>query len=139
MEVLSETSDLLMKSVWRLKMRALNDRELDSVSGGFGLLGNLLGGLFGGSSNGNGQSALAPAANTNTIPAANYAPNGYAVNGYVPNGYAAAAANPAGSLLQSIAAPVLAITNFLQDPFGSIISLIGTGIQQAVNFVTRLI
>lgn len=123
-------------------MRALNDRELDSVSGGcFGLLGSLLGGLFGGLGlglGGNGQSTLAPAANTNTIPSANYTPNGCAVSGYATNGYAAPA-NAGNSLLQSVAAPVSAITGLLQNPIGSIVSLIGTGIQQAVNCVTRLI
>ncbi len=114
-------------------MRALNSRELDSVSGGAGLLGNLLGGLFGGFGN-NAQSALAPAANTNTIPSANYAPAGYP----------AAANAPSVNLggfggLGQLLGPVQAFTNFLQHPLTSIISLIGEGIQQAVNFVTRLI
>ena len=125
-------------------MRALNDRELESVSGGC-LLGNLLGGLFGGASvGGNGQSALAPAANTNTIPAANYVPSGcgasgYVASGYVPNGCAGAAVNPIGGLLQTISAPVSIISGLLQNPIGSVVSLIGAGIQQAVNCVTRLI
>lgn len=111
-------------------MRALSTRELDSVSGGFGLLGNLLGGLLGGALGG-GQNVLAPAANTNTIPAANY----------VPNGYAAAVAAPAfgGGVMGLLSAPLQAISGFLQNPLGSLVSLVGVGIQQAVNFVTRLV
>lgn len=108
-------------------MRALSNLELDSVSGGFGMLGNLLGGLLGGLT-GAGQNVLAPAANTNTIPAANYAPNGYA-----------AAPSVGGGVMGLLSAPLQAISGFLQNPLGSLVSLVGAGIQQAVNFVTRLI
>ncbi|MBE1724119.1 hypothetical protein [Bombella apis] len=114
-------------------MRALSNRELDSVSGGFGL-GNLIGGLVGGLGGGaqNPLAALAPAANTNTIPAVSY-----------PQGAAAPAAGfnlgGLGQLLSPIQSFTSAFSNFLQHPLRTILSLVGTGIQQAVNFVTRLI
>ncbi|CDG33140.1 MULTISPECIES: hypothetical protein [Acetobacteraceae] len=120
-------------------MRALSNRELDSVSGGFGL-GNLIGGLVGGLGGlgGGAQNplaALAPAANTNTIPAVSY-PQGAAAPAA---GFNLGGLGGLGQLLSPIQSFTSAFSNFLQHPLRTILSLVGTGIQQAVNFVTRLI
>ncbi|MCX8667011.1 hypothetical protein J3T99_05215 [Acetobacteraceae bacterium B3987] len=108
-------------------MRALSNLELDSVSGGC-FLGNLLGGLFGGGSCGNSQNPLAPAANTNTTPAAtNGVQASYPVGGSCGGGL--------GGLGGLLGGPVQVLTGILQGP----LTLIGSCIQQAVNCVTRLI